>query len=93
MPLWLNGDAYYLFIYWKKITVFKSGQFVIVYSVTRLLIYFLNVPLCPDCGTLWDSGRGTLGQSGSFLQHDHYNVNIILADGLIVTSTLEMEWH
>ena len=52
----------------------------------RLLIYFLNVPLCPDCGALWDSGWGTLGQYDSFLQHDHYNVNIILADGLIVTS-------
>ena len=54
---------------------------------------FINlfVPLCPDCGALWDSGRGTLGQSGSFLQHDLYNVNIILADGLIVTSPLEME--
>ena len=77
----------------EKVTVFKSGQFVIVYSVTRLLIYFLNVPLCPDCGALWDSGRGTLGQSGSFLQHDLYNVNIILADGLIVTSPLEMEWQ
>ena len=23
--------------------------------------------------------------------HDHYNVNIILADGLIITSPLEME--
>ena len=37
------------------------------------------------CGTQWDSARGTLGQSGnltSFLQHETYNVNIILADGL-----------
>ena len=42
---------------------------------------------CPIVPRLW----GTLGQSGSFLQHDHYNVNIILADGLIVTSPLKME--
>ena len=54
-------------LYIAKKPVFKSWQFVIVYSVTRLLIYFLNVPLCPDCGALWDSGRGAVGQSGRFL--------------------------
>ena len=34
----------------EKRTVSKSGQFVIVYSVTRLIIYFLSVPLCPPVG-------------------------------------------
>ena len=52
---------------------------------------FINVPLCPDCGALWVSDQGTLGQSGSFIQHDYYYVNIILADGLIITSPFEME--
>ena len=79
-------------------TVLKNGQFVIVYSVTRLLFFFKYLIV----SILWCTmgqyqslgqypGRGTLGQSGSFLQHDYYNFNISLADGIVVTSPLEIK--
>ena len=49
---------------------------------------------CPIVPRLW----GTMGQWPWYIgtiwqlfKHDHYNVNIILADGPIVTSPLKME--
>ena len=51
---------------------------------------FFKCPIVPRLWGTMGQWPGYIGTIWQILQHDHYNVNIILADGLIVTSPLEI---